>query len=204
LHFTYKDNSHKNVIRLFLTCDQAAGISADQILVFVRAFSDTFEAGHLNCLITMQTLKENIHHTYQEMTLQKIKALQKEQEDIMESLRQETKSTAGDKYETSRAMLHMEQGNIASQLAVLLQQKAILESITTKSNFPTETVQLGSLVKTNKGYIFIAAALGKATIDAQTIFAVSPESPLGKLLIGKPVQEQITIQKAIYVIEAIF
>lgn len=189
---------------MFKACGQATGTIADQILTFVRAFSDTFEAGHLKRLITMRTFKENIHHTYLEMTLQKIKALQKEQEDIMESLRQETKSTAGDKYETSRAMLHIEQGNIASQLAVLLQQKAILESIATKSNSPTETVQLGSLVKTNKGYIFIAAALGKAMIDAQTIFAVSPESPLGKLLIGKPANEQVIIQKAVYIIEAIF
>lgn len=138
------------------------------------------------------------------MTLNKIEVLHKEQYDIMESLRQETKSTAGDKYETSRAMLHIEQGNIASQLSVLLQQKAILESISVKSNSPTESIQLGSLVKTNKGYIFIAAALGKLTVDAQPIFAVSPESPLGKLLLGKTIHQQVNIQIATYIIEAIF
>lgn len=152
----------------------------------------------------MQSFKEKVHHTYTEKVLDKIKALQQQQEDLLESLKQETKSTAGDKYETSRAMLHIEQQNVTGQLSVLLQQKAILESIPLNKNSQTETkIQFGNLVKTNRGYVFIAAALGKIIVDKQSIFAISAESPLGKLLINQTTGMTIKIQSASYTIEAI-
>jgi transcription elongation GreA/GreB family factor len=151
----------------------------------------------------MQSLKAQVKQAYLEAILNKIQALQGQKDDIMESLRQETKSTAGDKYETSRAMLHIEQGNIESQLSVLLQQKAILESISTNEHADHSHVQFGNLVQTNKGYIFVAAALGKIMVDGQTIFAISPESPLGKLLIGKTIDAVVNIQSARYTIEVV-
>jgi transcription elongation GreA/GreB family factor len=151
----------------------------------------------------MQSFKEKVSRFYIESVSDKIKTLQKQQEDLLESLKHETKSTAGDKYETSRAMLHQEQENIAAQLSVLLRQKAILESISLNKDVQAEKVQFGSLIKTNKGIIFIAAALGKALIEDQAVFAISPESPLGKLLIDQQTGKTITIQSANYIIEAI-
>jgi len=150
----------------------------------------------------MQSFREKVIRYYIKSVSGKMDSLQRQQADLLESLKQETKSTAGDKYETSRAMLHLEQENIASQLSVLLQQKAILESIAV-SDAPAQKVQFGSMVKTGKGMIFIAAALGKVLMDDQTVFAVSPESPLGKLLIGKAVQESVSVQSATYKIETI-
>ncbi len=136
------------------------------------------------------------------MVVQKIEALRNQQNDIMESLKHETKSTAGDKYETSRAMLHMEQENIALQLSVLMQQKAVLDSMETSVN--TATIQFGSLVKTNKGFIFLGVALGKALIENQSVFSISPESPLGKLLVGKMEGDVVNVQSARYEIEGVF
>lgn len=153
----------------------------------------------------MQSFKEKVQQAFAEKVLDKIKALQQQQQDLLESLKQETKSTAGDKYETSRAMLHIEQENIAGQLAVLLQQKAVLESIPpNKSSRTGIKVQFGNLVKTNHGYIFIAAALGKLTIGTENIFAISAESPLGKLLIHKAAGMTVPVQSASYTIEAIY
>jgi transcription elongation GreA/GreB family factor len=151
----------------------------------------------------MQSFKEKVSQFYIESVADKIRELLKKQEDLLESLKQETKSTAGDKYETSRAMLHLEQENIAAQLSVLLRQKAILESILINKDSKTGKVQLGNLIKTNKGIIFIAAALGKALIENQAVFAISPESPLGKLLMEQHVGKTISIQSANYIIEAI-
>lgn len=153
--------------------------------------------------LDMQPFKEKVLQHYIESVSGKINMLQKQQEDLLESLRQETKSTAGDKYETSRAMLHLEQENIAIQLSVLFQQKAILESIQQNEDSQTDTIQFGSLVKTNKCFIFIAVALGRISVDDQTVFAISPESPLGKLIIGKTVDDKVTMQLVSYTIESI-
>jgi transcription elongation GreA/GreB family factor len=150
----------------------------------------------------MPSFKEKVQQFYIEMVVQKIDVLRNQQEDIMESLRHETKSTAGDKYETSRAMLHMEQENIALQLSVLMQQKAVLDSMETSVN--TASVQFGSLVKTNKGFIFLGVALGKASIENHSVFSISPESPLGKLLMGKMVGDVVNVQAASYEIEGIY
>ncbi|KAA5534622.1 hypothetical protein F0919_08365 [Taibaiella lutea] len=151
----------------------------------------------------MQSFKEKVSHFYIVSVSDKIKALQKQQEDLLDSLKHETKSTAGDKYETSRAMLHQEQENIAVQLSVLFRQKAILESISLNNDSQAGKVQFGSVIRTNKGIIFIAAALGKAFIENQTVFAISPESPLGKLLMEQSIGQIINVQSANYIIEAI-
>jgi len=152
----------------------------------------------------MSSFKEQVHRYYYEMILHKVKVLQQQQDDLMESLKHETKSTAGDKYETSRAMLHMEQENIAVQLSVLMQQKATLEGISAIEKNVKDLIQFGSLVKTNKGYIFIAAALGKALIDDRNVFSISSESPLGKLLTGKTLHDKIQVQSVIYIVEAVY
>lgn len=152
----------------------------------------------------MQLPKEKVILHYTQSVSDKIKALQKQQEDLLESLRHETKSTAGDKYETSRAMLHMEQENIAAQLSVLLRQKAILESISGSHAIRSDSIQLGSLIQTDKGTIFVAAALGKLLIEGRAVFAISPESPLGRLMIGKTTGEKVQVQSVSYVLEAIY
>lgn len=152
----------------------------------------------------MLSFKEKVKQFYSETLFHKIDALRRQQEDLKESLRQETKSTAGDKYETSRAMLHMEQENIVVQLSVLLQQKAIWDSMETREPLHLAGIQSGNLIKTNKGFLFLGVALGKALIDGQQVFSISPESPLGKLLIGKKVNETVHIQKTLYKIEAIW
>lgn len=147
--------------------------------------------------------KEKVLQHYIELVSCKITGLQKQQEDLLESLRHETKSTAGDKYETSRAMLHLEQENIASQLSVLFQQKAVLLSIQQHKDPQTDRVQFGNLVQTSKGFLFVTVALGKIYIDGQAVFAISPESPLGRLLIGKTIQDKVAMPQANYIIEAI-
>ena len=151
----------------------------------------------------MILFKEKVKQFYSEILNTKVNTLRKQQDDLKESLLLETKSTAGDKYETSRAMLHMEQENIAVQLVVLLQQKAILDSIDVTENLPPANIQFGSLIKTNKGFIFLAVALGKALIEDQNVFAISPASPLGKLLMGKKINEKVNIQTNCYEIETI-
>lgn len=100
---------------------------------------------------------------------------------------EETKSSAGDKYETGRAMMHLEKEKLASQHAEALKLKKVLDQINPSRR--TEKVALGSLVETNVGWFFVAVGLGQVKVEGQTYFLISPAAPIGRLLWGKAVNE---------------
>lgn len=131
----------------------------------------------------------------------KINGLQKQLNDLKESTANETKSTAGDKYETARAMLQIEQDNTRRQLQEVLEQQSIFTTIDISIN--SNEIFRGSLVKTNKGYLFISVALGKITVDGIPVIALSPQSPLGKQLMGLRVNDTTSINNIAYTIEEI-
>ena len=62
----------------------------------------------------------------------------------------------------------------------------------------------GSLIKTNKGYLFLSIALGKIIIDGIDVIILSPQSPLGIKLIGLQSQSSVEINKIVYMIEEVF
>jgi transcription elongation GreA/GreB family factor len=102
---------------------------------------------------------------------------------LREGLSNETKSSAGDKHETGRAMLHLEMEKLGKQMQVLNGMKLTLEQIDLEQNF--SAVGLGSLVKTTKGNFYVAISAGKLDVDAFDCFAISTASPLGKEMLGK-------------------
>jgi len=147
------------------------------------------------------TFKQNIYHQFKQMLETKIDGLQQQLKDLKESTANETKSTAGDKYETARAMLQIEQDNTRRQLQEVLEQQSIFTAIDISIN--SDEIIRGSLVKTNKGYLFISVALGKIMVDGITVIALSPQSPLGKQLMGLRVNDITTINNIAYTIEEI-
>ena len=100
-----------------------------------------------------------------------------------ESANQEGKSSAGDKYETGRAMAQLEIEKASSQLAEANKLNQALEQVPTDASGPT--AKPGSLVITNQGNYFISIAAGRLTVEEQTWFAISVGSPLGAKLMGK-------------------
>ena len=121
--------------------------------------------------------------------------------DLKESGANETKSTAGDKHETALAMLQIEQANTRAQLQEVLAQKAALEKI--NPVLSAAMIVNGSLIKTNRGYLFMSIALGKAVIDNNAVIALSPQSPLGQKLMGLQVGNVALINNMEYYIEGI-
>ena len=92
------------------------------------------------------TLKQKIYEHYQQVVHDKVTMLQKVLNDLKESGANETKSTAGDKYETALAMLQIEQANTRAQLQEVLNQQAALEKI--NPDIHADTILNGSLIKT--------------------------------------------------------
>ena len=94
----------------------------------------------------------------------------------------DTKSSMGDKYETSREMLQQEINNLQIQLNEHLKSQQILKNINPITH---KIVTLGSLVETEKGMFFIAISLGELSFNQEKIFVISAESPLAKAMNGK-------------------
>jgi len=147
------------------------------------------------------TLKQKIYNHYLQVINDKIKLLQKVLADLKESGSNETKSTAGDKHETALAMLQIEQANIRGQLKDVTDKKTAFIKINPLLTPPT--IVNGSLIKTNRGYLFMSVALGKATIDGTPVTALSPQSPLGIKLLGLSVTDIAEINNIQYVIAKI-
>jgi hypothetical protein len=146
-------------------------------------------------------LKQKIYNHYLLVIHDKVVMLQKILDDLKESGANETKSTAGDKHETALAMLQIEQANTRTQLQEVLAQKAALEKI--NPTLFASIVLNGSLIKTNRGYLFMSTALGKAVVDNITVIALSPQSPLGKKLMGLKINETCSMNNIEYKIESI-
>ena len=106
----------------------------------------------------------------------------------------ETKSSAGDKHETGRAMIQLEMEKAVQQLAVINQMKAILEKISIENR--SKTICLGSLIVTEKANYFLAISAGKITINTIDYYAVSTNSPIGQQLLGKKIGDRISFNKA--------
>lgn len=107
------------------------------------------------------------------------------------SANEETKSSAGDKYETSRAMGHLAKDMYARQLNENGKELASLISI--DCTVKKTTVQPGSFVRCGDVSYFILAGIGKITYDGETIYLISPNAPVAKLLIGKYKGDMVTI-----------
>lgn len=113
----------------------------------------------------------------------------------------DTKSSMGDKYETGREMLQQEINNLQRQLNEVLNQQAVLQKITSD---PSEKVQNGALVKTNKGLFYISVSMGEIALDNQKVMTVSAESPLVKVMYGKITGESFTVNTISQTIENIW
>lgn len=119
-------------------------------------------------------------------------------ESALESRNNETKSSAGDKYETSREMIQIEIDKNSTQLENARKQKSELIQIPLNKIYTKG--DLGSIIETNKGTYFLSIGIGKIIVQNQIIYTVSPDSPIGKLLQNKTVGSSCMFQENEFVI----
>ena len=114
----------------------------------------------------------------------------------------ETKSSAGDKHETGRAMLQLEMEKAGQQLHSITLMKETLAKVDVSKE--STISHLGSLIITNTASYFLTISAGLLTIDKQPYFAISVSSPIGKLLLGKITGEKINFNGKAIEIKEIF
>ncbi len=123
---------------------------------------------------------------------QRAQNLQDALADALDSTANETKSTAGDKHETGRAMAQLEQEKIGSQIAETTKLKEILFRIQPDKSH--SKVELGSLVMTSNGLFFISIGIGAFQFEGKSIFCITPMAPVCQLLLGKKAGEEVEWQ----------
>lgn len=106
----------------------------------------------------------------------------------------ETKSSAGDKFETGRAMMQLEEAKLNHQLNEAVKVRDILEQVRS-SDSTTGRIAAGSLVATNRGNYFLAVGLGKVKVAGRTFFCTSLDSPIGQFLHGKTVGDHFSFNE---------
>ncbi|HYG51948.1 MAG TPA: hypothetical protein VD905_13645, partial [Flavobacteriales bacterium] len=121
--------------------------------------------------------------------------------EIAGAIASETKSTAGDKHETTRALMQLEQEKLHHQLHELVLQKNNLEKY---SNVPAAAkIRTGNLIETDRVYIYLSVGIGKLTVENIPVMVISPQSPLGAKFLGLGVNQQAEMNGMVYVIKKI-
>ncbi len=119
----------------------------------------------------------------------KLKVLDNKKKELEQALYSENKSSAGDKNETGRAMIHLEMEKLGAQIAGTEQNYKQLQFLKNYKN--TENIGLGSLVLTDKANYYISIAVDIFKIDSKIFYCISTQSPLGRLLLGKKIDDKI-------------
>ena len=144
---------------------------------------------HLHLRLTMK-LKVELYNKCEAFVNKRLQNVEEVISSNQKALQTETKSSAGDKHETGRAMLQLEMEKAGQQLAGITQMKEILAKINVSKT--SKNAHLGSIILTEKANYFLSISAGQLTVDNKNYFAVSVSSPIGKLLLGKQKGETIS------------
>lgn len=114
---------------------------------------------------------------------ERARRLKQSNDDLQESLDSETKNSTGDKHETGRAMVQLEQEKLAQQVQELEKTREILKKINIERK--SESVGAGCLVKTSFADYFIAISAGTYKYDKGMVYCISINAPIAQLLVDK-------------------
>jgi len=140
-------------------------------------------------LIKMKLFQTCINFVDQRLltTTNAMKSLQK-------ALLSETKSSAGDKHETGRAMIQMEMEKASQQFESIHQMKKLLSKIELRTT--GHIISLGSLIETDKGRYYLSISMGEVEVEGIQYYCISTSSPIGQQLLGKTVRDSIPFNKS--------
>jgi transcription elongation GreA/GreB family factor len=109
--------------------------------------------------------------------------------ELMESNKQEGKSSAGDKHETAAAQVHLEMEKMGKQMQEHNRRSEEVERFNPSKISISQEVRAGSLVETHSGWFYVITSLGKLNTPSGDCFIISAASPIGQALLGKRVGE---------------
>lgn len=131
----------------------------------------------------------------------KERLLKAEIDSAQQSTASEGKSTAGDKHETGRAMMHLELEKLHRQLAEAQTLVAELERI--DPTMRCAKAGLGAMITTDRGMFYIATGLGKVEWEGASCFVLSVKAPIAAQFLGKTVGDELRMNGVVYKVLAV-
>lgn len=119
---------------------------------------------------------------------------------LSEAIAEDTKSSAGDKYETSREMANLEKEKLHAQALGFKNSLATLGALPQSA---LTKIDMGSLIQTNNEWIHLSISLGQLAVAGEKVLVISPLAPLARLLMGKEKGEAVTFRDNNYQIVSI-
>ncbi|MFT5860438.1 MAG: transcription elongation GreA/GreB family factor [Flavobacteriaceae bacterium] len=116
--------------------------------------------------------------------------IEKSLSDSVMAMSSETKSSAGDKHETGRAMAQLEQEKLSGQLATATQLSGIITGIDPSEKH--DQIQFGSLIQLDDNWYFFSVGIGVIMVETIKVFCLSASTPIGKILLTKKSGDQIS------------
>ena len=135
-------------------------------------------------------IKEKLYNACLQFTDEKLTTVMDIMNSNKKALFSETKSSAGDKHETGRAMIQLEMEKSGRQLSEINLMNDVLKKMDFKKK--SKVICLGSLIKTDKINYYLAISAGKIIIHSVEFFAISRNSPIGQQLLGKKIGDKIS------------
>ena len=145
--------------------------------------------------------KTRVHAYFMQLVQDRIDAFSDRIEELALDAANDVKSSAGDKHETGRSMLQLEQEKLGAKIAEYQGQLACLKQI--NPNEGHAVIGVGSLVQLPSFWVYLGGALPKIEMGKQSIFGVSLQAPVAQQLLGKKQGDSIELngkQQAILVV----
>ena len=148
------------------------------------------------------TFKNSLKQFCQQHIEQRMNAAKEAIKNAQDSANNEEKSSAGDKYETGRAMGHLQKDMHARQLSEYIKEMSELHAINTGIIYSHATA--GAFIETDQLSFFIVSGLGKQNIDGRQILFLSPHAPLATILQNKKQGDSFVFNRETVIIKNLY
>jgi transcription elongation GreA/GreB family factor len=149
----------------------------------------------------MSDIKAKLHALCVAYVQTRMQAAEQAIAEAQQAQNDDTKSSAGDKYETGREMAQQETNRNLAQLNEANKLMVALNQIS--YNGTSQKAETGSVIFTNNGNFYLAISAGSLLLDGKNFFAVSPASPIGFKLKDKKTGEKFILNEKTYQIQSI-
>jgi len=150
----------------------------------------------------MIDLKKELYRLCLDYVQGRMAAAQLAIDDAQKASQDDTKSSAGDKYETGREMMQQETDRNMAQLNEANKLKVSLNKI--NPNTVSDKADAGSVIITDSGAFYIAISAGVLEVNGEKYFAVSPGSPIGAMLKGQKKGGEFKLNDKTYQVKQVF
>ena len=147
-------------------------------------------------------IKRDLYNLCLENINKRISTIEKRLNAMVEARNSETKCVVGDKHETGRTLMHLEEEKSRIQYHEVDKERQQLLKIDIEKGF--KKVESGSLINTSKGDYFISIGIGRVVLGDKTYYCISQASPIGKELIGKTKSDTVLFNNTYIQIKEIY